>query len=203
MPSGPIAVLGGTFDPPHIGHLVLAECVRTQFACERVLFIPAGEPYRKTGIETAENARSPLATRRVVSPAALRLAMCRLAADGDPAFAVDDREIRRPGASYTVETLESLHADGAAEIVLVLGSDVLADLPNWRAPDRIAGLARIVVAPKGFEEVPDHPFAVVDMPRIGLSSTLIRARAAAGKSIRYLVPAPVEAFIRENRLYVR
>ncbi len=201
MPPGPVAVLGGTFDPPHIGHLVLAECVRSQFACERVLFIPAGEPYRKTGIETPENVRAPLATRRMVSPAALRLEMCRLATEGDPAFAVDDREVRRPGASYTVETLESLHAGGATEIILVLGSDVLADLPNWRSPDRIDELARVVVAPKGFDEAPDHPFPVVDMPRIGLSSTLIRARAAAGKSIRYLVPAPVEAFIRQQGLY--
>ncbi|MCC6267823.1 MAG: nicotinate (nicotinamide) nucleotide adenylyltransferase [Dehalococcoidia bacterium] len=198
--SGPIAVFGGTFDPPHVGHLVLGECVAEQFGCERVLFIPAGDPYRKTGTDTAENRRAAPAPRRSVTSGALRLELVRAALQGNPRFAPDGREVRRSGPSYTIETLRELHAEGQPQIVLVLGSDAVADLPNWREPEEIQRLARIVVAEKapgagaaGFERV--------EMPFLAVSSTLIRDRVARGRSIRYLVPEAVERLVEKHGLY--
>jgi nicotinate-nucleotide adenylyltransferase len=194
-----IAVLGGTFDPPHIGHLVLGECVAAQFDCARVLFVPAGDPYRKTGTDTPENRRAGVSPRRV-TPGDLRFQMVELAVEGNPRFAADGREVRRAGPSYTVDTLRELHSEGHAEIVLVLGSDALADMPKWREPEQLPRLARIVVAEKdpgdgtgGFERV--------DMPLLRISSTAIRDRVGRGLPIRYLVPQAVEAFIREHGLY--
>ena len=195
-----IAVLGGTFDPPHIGHLVLGECVAAQFACEKVLFVPAGDPYRKTATATPENARAPVSSARKVTPAALRLEMVELAVAGNDRFEADPREVRRAGPSYTVETLRELRAGGFEDIVLVLGTDAVADLPNWREPDEIRRLSRIVVAQKASGD-DTGGFEQVEMPLLRISSTEIRARVAAGKPIRYLVPAAVEAFVRERGLY--
>jgi nicotinate-nucleotide adenylyltransferase len=195
--SPPIAILGGTFDPPHLGHLVLAECVRDQFAAE-VHFIPAGEPYRKTGADTPENRAAHVAPR-AVTPAPLRLEMVRLAVAGNPHFAVDERELHRAGPTYTVETLESLYAEGHRDLILVLGSDALADLPNWRAPERIRELARLVIAPKDGAVTGGE--TVVAMPRLQVSSTDIRRRVREGRSVRYLLPESVEAFVREHGLY--
>jgi nicotinate-nucleotide adenylyltransferase len=196
---GPIAILGGTFDPPHIGHLVLAECVRAQFGASEVRFIPAGDPYRKTGADTPENRASSVAPR-VISPAHHRLAMTRLAVARNAAFVVDDRETRRPGPSYTVETLAELHAEGYADLILMLGSDALADLTNWREPGRIRELAHLVIAAKGGGSVPAGETAV-EMPELRISSTEIGERVRAGKPIRYLLPEAVEAYIREQGLY--
>ncbi len=200
MAGGRIAVLGGTFDPPHVGHLVLGECVWWQFDCERVLFVPAGDPYRKTGTDTAENRRAGVSSRRTVTPGASRLEMVRLAIAGNPHFEADGREVARSGPSYTVETLRELRAEGREEIVLVLGSDALADLPNWREPGEIRRLARIVVAEKepgtstgGFERV--------EMPLLRISSTAVRGRVAAGHPIRYLVPECVREYIEREGLY--
>lgn len=200
MASGRIAVLGGTFDPPHIGHLVLGECVRSQFGCERVLFVPAGDPYRKTGTDTTENRRAGVAVPRKVTRGASRLEMVRLAIAGNPCFEADRREVGRPGPSYTVETLHELRTEGHEQIVLVLGSDAVADLPNWREPEEIGRLAQIVVAEKeagagtgGFERV--------DMPLLRISSTEVRARVAAGQPIRYLVPEAVREYIEREGLY--
>lgn len=202
MADSRIAVLGGTFDPPHIGHLVLAECVRWQFACERVLFVPAGDPYRKTGTDTAENRRAGVASPRKVTRGVGRLEMVRLAIGGNSHFVADGREVARAGPSYTVDTLRELLAEGHEEIVLVLGSDAMADLPNWREPEEIRRLARIVVAEKepgagtgGFEGV--------EMPLLRISSTVVRARVAAGQPIRYLVPEAVREYIEREGLYGR
>jgi nicotinate-nucleotide adenylyltransferase len=202
-PSGPLVILGGTFDPPHIGHLVLGECARVQFDAERVLFMPAGDPWRKT----AEDAPA----RRTVTPADFRLAMTRHAIARNSSFAVDDREVRREGPTYTVDTLAALHAEGHTNLLLVLGTDALVDLPHWSRPGELVRLARIAVAekPGAAGAVPalaraaglGDPPEIVDMPPLAISSTLIRARAAAGKPIRYLVPAAVEAFIHEHGLY--
>jgi nicotinate-nucleotide adenylyltransferase len=126
--------------------------------------------------------------------------MVRLAVAGNPAFAVDEREVLRPGPSYTVETLEALRAEGWAELVLVLGSDAAADLPNWREPERVRALARLVVAEKPGTSVPAG-FERVEMPPLGVSSTLIRERVRAGKPVRYLLPEAVEAFIAARGLY--
>lgn len=199
MPTRPIAILGGTFDPPHTGHLVLGECVAAQFACD-VLFVPAGDPYRKTGTDTPENQRAAVAAR-TVTPGAVRLEMVELAIAGNPKFRADGREIRRDGPSYTVDTLRELRNEGHEEIILVLGSDALADMPNWREPEEIRRLARIVIAEKepgagtgGFEHV--------EMPLLRISSTEIRRRVAEGQPIHYLVPGAVERFIAEHGLYL-
>lgn len=193
----PIAILGGTFDPPHIGHLLLAECVRHQFALESVVLLPAGQPYRKAW--------------REVSPAQHRLAMTNLAAAEDPWLEVDEREVRRDGPTYTVDTLEALRAEGVEQPLLILGFDAVADMPNWKSPGRIAELARIVVALKGHDaaelaglaweaKLPYIPEAV-DMPDIAVSGTLIRQRIGEGKPVRHLLPDPVLRYVHRHGFY--
>jgi nicotinate-nucleotide adenylyltransferase len=190
-----LGFLGGTFDPPHIGHLILAELAREQLGLARVLFIPVGDPWRKSD--------------RTVTRAAHRLAMTRLAIEGNNAFEVDDCEIEREGPTYTVDTLRELRArlSAADEIVFLAGEDALADMPRWRDPAGIAAAARIAIAPRSDVEIPeDLPFDTstllrVDMPYVDISSTSLRERAGRGLSLRYLVPPAVEAYIREQGLY--
>ena len=216
-----LLLLGGTFDPPPFGHLFLAECARHQFAAGRVLFLPAGDPWRKTGTSPAARDTTPGARGgRTVSDARHRLAMVRRATAGNPAFVVDDREVRRPGPTYTVDTLEELRVEGHGDIVLILGTDAIADMPNWKDPERIPRLARIAIAPKSGEargpghEVAGAPAtgdgergtggrepAMVDMPILPISSTLVRGRVAGGLPIRYLVPAAVARYISDHGLY--
>ncbi|MEZ4480488.1 MAG: nicotinate-nucleotide adenylyltransferase [Dehalococcoidia bacterium] len=140
-------LLGGTFDPPHLGHLLLAECARVELCEERVVFVPAGDPWRKT-LPGAVAAAVP---SRQVTPARQRLAMLRLAVRGNPAFSVDDREVRRKGPSYTSETLSELQAEGVTDVTLLLGSDAVADMRYWHEPSRILEMARVaaVVKPGG------------------------------------------------------
>jgi len=185
-----LIVFGGTFDPPHVAHLVLAECARVQFAAQRVLFLPAGDPYHKR----VEGRPAPAAALH-------RVAMTRIATQSNPAFLVDDREVRRGGPTYTVDTLLELHAEGERELALVVGADAWADLPNWKEPGRIRELARIAVAPKPGGPAPGPGAVEVAMPPLAVSSTLIRERLAAGLPVRYLLPEPVEAYIRQHGLY--
>jgi nicotinate-nucleotide adenylyltransferase len=189
-----LGVLGGTFDPVHMAHLILAEQAREQLHLERVLFVPAGDPWRK-------------ADRRVTA-AHHRLAMTRLAVAGNPAFLVDSREVARQGPTYTVDTLRELAQEHvpADELFFLLGEDALSDLPFWRDPGGIAALAWLVVAPRQGAELPQLPFDSsrllrLDMPYIAISSTDLRARAAAGASLRYLVPEPVREYIAAQALY--
>jgi len=189
-----VGVLGGTFDPVHVGHLILAEQAREQLRLDRVLFVPAGDPWRKA--------------QRSVTPARHRLAMVRLAVAGNPAFEVDESEIRREGPTYTVETLRELRERLSPddELFFIVGEDALADLPAWRDPAGIAALALIAVAPRQGVQAPALPFDAsrlvrVEMPFVDISSTDLRERARAGRSLRYLVPDAVEAYIREKGLY--
>lgn len=186
----PLVLLGGTFDPPHVGHLILAACAAHQFGAP-VTFMPAGDPWRKTDGPGV----------REVSPAAERLAMTRLAIDGDAAFRLDERETRRSGPTYTADTLEELHAEGNGNLVLILGADALDDLPNWHEPDRIRALATLAVAPRLGASAREQSAIVIDMPPVAVSATGIRERVAAGKPIRYLVPQVVETYIRTRSLY--
>ena len=127
-----LGVFGGTFDPPHLGHLVVAEGAREQLHLERVLFIPAGQPWMKAG--------------QAISPASHRLEMTRLAIQGHPAFQVVDWEVVREGPSYTVETLEQLHRqEPSAELFCILGEDSLRELPRWRHPQRLVELCVLAV----------------------------------------------------------
>ena len=190
-----LGVLGGTFDPPHVGHLIVAEFAREQLHLDSVRFIPAGDPWRKAG--------------RDIAAAPHRLAMTRLAVADNESFAVDDREVQRSGPSYTVDTLreikeQSLPPDG--ELFFVLGEDALVDLPYWRDPAAIAALARIAVVPRAGNPPVDLPFVServvrVEMPYIGINSTLVRERTRLGLSLRYLVAPAVAAYIREQGLY--
>jgi nicotinate-nucleotide adenylyltransferase len=182
----PLLLFGGTFDPPHFAHLHLAECARHQFGANHVAFVVAGDPWRKRD--------------REVTPAPLRLEMVRLAVRGNNACLVDAREVLRAGPSYTIDTLEELRAAGHSEIILLLGSDALADLPNWKEPERIRALARIVVAPKPGATVSEG-VETVAMPPLAISSTLVRERVKAGLPVRYLLPDAVASFIAARGLY--
>jgi nicotinate-nucleotide adenylyltransferase len=189
-----LGVLGGTFDPPHFGHLVLAEFAREQLQLHHISFIVAGDPWRKSG--------------RDLASAFDRLAMVRLAIAGNAAFVLDEREVRREGPTYTVDTLREIRDSltPADELFFILGEDALADLPYWHDPAGIAALARIAVAPREGVSRPEVPFSEdrlvrVEMPYIGISSTLIRDRARRGLSLRYLIPDAVEGYIRERNLY--
>ena len=192
-----VGVLGGTFDPVHNGHLALAEHAREQLALDLVLFIPAGEPWRKA--------------HRTITSAEHRLAMLRLAIDGNDAFGISDIELRRNGPTYTADTLEALAAERLDdEFYFIIGADALADLPNWHEPERIAQHAILAVAPRDDRaadaaEPPIHGIANriqrFHMPPIDVSSTDIRARVAAGASITDLVPPAVERYIRDQALY--
>lgn len=196
-----VGVMGGTFDPIHLAHLILAEQARVFLGLDRVLFVPAGAPWRK-------------ADRRI-APVADRVAMVRAALAGDPYFEVSLIESERRGPSYTVDTLSVLQRQlgPQAELHFILGQDALADLPNWREPTRIVQLARLAVAARPGCPPPDptaleravpgirERIDVVPMPQVDISSTDIRRRVAQGISIRFLVPAAVEAYITAHGLY--
>ena len=192
-----VGVLGGTFDPVHFAHLVLAEQARDALALDLVLFVPAGEPWRKS--------------HRVIAPGADRLEMLGRAIEGNEAFGISDVELRREGPTYTADTLDALAAERLDdEFWFIVGADALADLPNWHEPERIVRHARLAVAPRDADDA-EAPLPAIPgirgridrfaMPRIEISSTDIRARVAAGRSIRYLVPAAVAAWIAERGLY--
>lgn len=197
-----LGVFGGTFDPVHIGHLRLAECAREEedLLLDKVLFVPAGEPWRKKD--------------RPVSAAEHRTAMLRLAIEGNDASELSTLEIEREGPSYTVETLEALGKQHpGAELFLIMGEDALADLPNWREPDRIMTLAKLAVASRG-DSSPGRLDAIqkalpgimsrvvwVPMEVLEVSGSAIRESVRRGWSIRYLVPPAVETYIHEYGLY--
>lgn len=197
--AGPIGILGGTFDPPHIAHLAIAEEAREVLGLSRVLFVPAGQPWQKAD--------------RAVSPGPIRVAMVERAIAGNPFFVVDSREVNRPGPSYTADTVAELTAETDGELWLILSAEALAGFATWRDPEGILDLARLCVVPR--DGAPDatlaafrghYPaaavrMAVLDHPRLAISSTAIRARVRAGRSIRYLVPDGVATLISEHALY--
>ena len=201
---GTLGVLGGTFDPIHIAHLAVAEEAREALGLEQVLFIPAGQPPHKSG--------------RAITPGEERLAMIGLAIAGNPAFAVSRIELDRAGPSYTVDTLGALRgarlaAGASPEIVFIVSSEAFAEFGTWRDPRRVLELATIAVAPRdGFpdatreavmREFPDQADRIVflDGPRLRLSASDLRQRAATGRSLRYLVPDAVAAHIEDHALY--
>jgi nicotinate-nucleotide adenylyltransferase len=186
-----IGVFGGTFDPPHLGHLIAAADAYAALALDRVLFVPA--------------AVQPLKLDRVRTSARCRLEMVRAAVAADERFAVDELELRRTGPSYTADTLEELSTRfERAELFLLVGADVTVDLVRWYRPERILELATLAVLDRGGDAVHELPGArVVRVPvtRIDISATEIRRRAACGESIRYLVPDAVREIIRREGLY--
>jgi nicotinate-nucleotide adenylyltransferase len=196
-----LGLYGGTFDPVHFGHLLLAERCREELELDEVRLIPAGDPPHKD--------------RTDLTPGSARAEMLELATAGHPQLVVDRRELKRPGRSYTVETLAEVQAEWpGAELYFLMGADSLADLPHWREPHRIAQLARIVAVNRGERPLPDRTALAVTlgeaitsrvmfvtMPGIDLSSSELRQRAAEGKSLRYTMPAAVEAYLHDKMLY--
>ena len=195
-----VGVFGGTFDPIHLGHLVVAEEVTGRLGLEVTLFVPAGQPWFKDG--------SP------VTDAGHRLNMARLAVRSNPRFRVCDLEVRRPGPSYTVDTLEHLRrAMPDAEFFVVLGQDALAEIHRWRCPGRVFELATVVgvtrpgaadldaCALDGIFPSAARRVIMLDVPQVDVTATELRRRAAAGRSLRYLAPDSVAAYIREHGLY--
>jgi nicotinate-nucleotide adenylyltransferase len=196
-----VGVLGGTFDPIHIAHLLLAEEARVCLDLEEVVFVVAGAPWMKADY--------------VVSPADLRLQMVRLAVASNPFFRASAVEIERSGPTYTVDTLEALSQErgSQAEVFFLLGMDALVDLPRWKEPKRFLELCRPVVFARPGLDISDlddvearlpglkKRIRVLDGLALIISSTEIRHRVAQSRSIRYMVSAEVEWFIGEHGLY--
>ena len=198
-----VGVFGGTFDPPHLGHLAAAQEALERCGLQRVLFVPSE--------------RNPLKLDDVISPTEHRLAMTRLAIADDPRYELSYADVGGDGPSFTVDLLERLKAeiDGGTELAFIGGMDVLHELHRWREPLRILDLARLIViarpgsrqvAPEAVDErLPgaSRRITVVDTPGVAISSTELRQRAAEGRSLRYLVPDTVATYITQHGLYVR
>ena len=200
-----IGVLGGTFDPIHLGHLLIAELTRESLNLQKVIFIPAA-------ISPLKQDREPTADAKH------RLEMARLAICGNPGFEVDDRELSRGGTSYTIDTLRELAIEMPdVELVMIIGADSLADFHLWREPAEICKLAFVAVLARGGHDAPEVaqlvPFLpakkgvdpqrhVVPAREIEISSTDLRERIAQGRTTRYQLPPGVGAYIDTNRLYL-
>jgi nicotinate-nucleotide adenylyltransferase len=200
-----IGLFGGTFDPPHVGHLALAEWAREALSLDRVLFVPAGRPPHKG--------------RARLSPVVHRVAMTRLAVRGNRAFAVSALEVVRDGPSFTVDTLRALkRREPRARIFLLMGADSLAEFHTWRDPAGIVAFATLAVAERPGSPGPGRAalgrraaaraglrgrprIAWLRNPGLEVSSSAIRARLSAGRTVRYLVPDAVARYIARHRLY--
>ena len=190
-----LGIFGGTFDPPHVGHLIVADDVAAALGLDRVIFVPAGtHPLKGTSVET---------------PGSLRLEMIAAATDGNDLFVVDDREIQRAGPSYTVDTLAEIAAQQPrAELFLMVGSDILAELQRWRQLDEIVKLAHITVMSRAGVDLDQQAADTLDPHRVevthvAISSSDVRDRIRMGQPYRYMVPAPVHRIIEKNSLYRR
>ena len=195
-----LGLLGGTFNPPHLGHLICAQEAHDQLGLDHVVLVPVHAPPHKAlpddpGVDH-------------------RVAMCKAAVTGDDRLAVSRSEADRPGPSYTVDTLRALHASRPRdELTFIVGADQAHGLPAWREPAAVLELAELAVAEREgvgrdaiverLAEVPGASARVrfFDMPRVDVSSSLVRRRVAAGRSVRYLVPEPVAAYIARHALY--
>jgi nicotinate-nucleotide adenylyltransferase len=190
-----LGIFGGTFDPVHYGHLLLAESCREQASLDKVWFLPTAVPPHKRG--------------RDLTPVQARIEMLDLATAGHEAFSVCRYEADRGGVNYTADTLDHFREEDAdRELFFLLGADMLHDLPNWRQPQRICRLATLVVVRRpAAPPIADEEYLgqvrrhEVEMPEMGLSATEIRRRVAAGQSIRYHTPRSVEKYIEAHRLY--
>ena len=183
-------ILGGTFDPPHLAHLVAGEAAYRELGLDVVTFLPAGRPWQKAGLG--------------VSPAGDRWEMTRQAVAGVAYFEADDREVRRDGWTYTADTLATFPAD--EELFLILGADAAAGLPTWQSPGAILERAGLAVMDRPGVERAAVEAAVgavrwLHTPLLGVSGTLLRARRREGLSLRFLVPEGVLAYIEASGLY--
>jgi len=196
-----VGIMGGTFDPPHVAHLIIAELARVRLELDKIVFIPAGDPWMKSA--------------HVITSAEKRVEMVGLAIDSNPAFSMSLIEVNQPGPTYTIDTIELLSDEAGidAGLFLLLGWDSMSDLPSWKAPYRISKMARIVAFPRpGFgkpdpavleKAMPgsDERIVYMDEPYLSISATCIRQRVKEQKSVRYLVPDTVGQYIVEHNLY--
>jgi nicotinate-nucleotide adenylyltransferase len=195
-----LGLLGGTFNPPHLAHLLAAQEAADQLGLDRVLLIPNANPPHKQVVGDP-------------GPEA-RLTLCRLAIGDDERFAVSDLEVQREGPSYTADTLRALHEQcPGAELTFIVGGDMASSFPTWHEPAEVVRLARLAVAEREgtpradiLERLATIPGAVervefFDLPRMDISSSLVRRRVAAGHPIRYLVPDQVAEYIAQHGLY--
>ena len=199
-----IGILGGTFDPPHLGHLLIAETARIALDLESVLFVPAGEPWLKSG--------------QRITPASHRLRMVELAIADNPDFCVSDCEVRRSGATYTVDTLRELRSayPDDTDFYFIVGSDVLDQFHRWKEPVGILEMCHLAVIERpggpvnGIQVLAERLPAAVESgavlsvagPRVDFSASDIRRILAAGQSVRYQVPDAVAEYINEHQLYL-
>jgi nicotinate-nucleotide adenylyltransferase len=187
-----IGIFGGTFDPPHIGHLVAALDARRALDLDVVLLVVAGEPWQKVG-------------ERQVSPAADRLAMVQAAVADVDGLEAGDLEVLRSGPSYTADTLAALHAaEPDADLTVIVGRDAAAGFTTWERFEEVAAGAHLVVVDRPGPHAPLDPrfeWQRVDIPELEISSTELRDRVEAGHTIRYLTPDAVATCIRERGLY--
>ena len=205
LADGPrrIGILGGTFDPPHVGHLWLATLAVDAMGLDRALFMPAAQPPHKSG--------------QLVSRATDRLLMTRLAIAGNPAFDLSAIEMERPGPSYTIDSVEQLEQIYQVDtrLYLLMAADSLAQIDTWREPDRLLERIEWIVGPRPGSPLPERAdlearfgdragrIHLLDGPSLDVSSSEIRRRVAAGRAIRYLVPRGVEELIIDRGLYRR
>jgi nicotinate-nucleotide adenylyltransferase len=183
-----LGLMGGTFDPPHHGHLIVALDVAEALELDRLLLIPAGQPPHKL--------------EQPLTPAPLRVEMARALLPGDGVLSVSEVEVGRSGPSYTVDTLRhfrEFHPE--AEIFFIMGVDQAATFQDWHEPDQVASLAHLVVLAREGVEVPPGEFLTTPVTRVDISSSAIRARVQEGKTIQHLVPDNVRQIIESNRLY--
>jgi nicotinate-nucleotide adenylyltransferase len=197
-----VGILGGTFDPIHNGHLIVADEVRTRLELDKVFFVPAGQPWLKGD--------------KNISPAIHRVEMVRLAISPNPRFKLSALEVERPGPSYSVDTIDALRDQLGSEVGLffLLGSDILSELPQWKGPSRLIQMCRLVAYSRpGYTSPPlrslesaipgiSSRILPLEVPQIDISSTQIRTLVAQGHSIRSLVPEAVERYIQEQGLYL-
>ena len=189
-----IGIMGGTFNPPHIAHAIVAESVRQQLELNKILFIPSGNPPLKDSI-----------------PAAHRLAMTRIAFEDDANFEVSEIEMKDSEKSFTVNTLERLHQNYkklSADFYLIIGVDNLIELPKWKDPERLFELSNVMVINRpGFSEEDSktefkEKVKFINVPHLEISSSMIRDFVRKGKSVRYLVNERVLEYITTNKLYL-
>ena len=194
-----IGILGGTFNPPHLGHLVCAQEAHVQLGLDRVVLMPVGVAPHKEALDDPGGEH--------------RFEMCRLATASDERFAVSHLELDRAGQSYTVDTLRAIHDSAPGDdLTFIVGGDMAHSLPTWREPEGVLGLATLAVAQRAGarraeieQRLADleggHRVRFFDMPRMDISSSEIRRRVREGRPIRYLVPDAVIQYIGDHRLY--
>lgn len=183
-----IGILGGTFDPPHLGHLIIAETVRTVLKLDEIWFMPANEPPHKTKAKS---------TRKN------RVKMLELAIEDNKYFKMNDIEMKRLGKSFTFDTMNILIDEHpTCEFFFIIGADMVEYLPNWDSIDELVHLVKFVgVQREGYDLYSEYPVIKVDIPMIDISSTMIRKHLATHRSIKYLIPDSVDAYIKEHKLY--